>query len=450
MTDALHRIQDLLGQLQEARRASPTQLVTEVVRDGLKTTVDVTYAARPSLAEDDLRRIEEDLGVTLPAEYRAFAREIGDGLEVVLPPLATIIARTSVETDGQVAADYVPEADPIDGVLLLENVWDSGCDHCTWLVVSGPQRGAVFHTTDEGGADLVDPSFLAWLAERLQLTLAQEQTMHRVATAEKRPAATDAERLKERITQGRGTSLDELRALLLATPLPGHEYVFLARDAFLYPRVQILIAEAALELERAGRVKLERFQKRDLVEHAGRGAVTLADPRAIDLLTLALELGGDTDAHVALAEAYLVLGRLPEALATIDAVPPPGTAYVRARILRALGRREEARSAFIDAVEQAHGLDTRPANELIDVHIEDGDLARAEELCVRTINAGHCSHHTYHRLIVVRVLRGDIAGALTAIPHLSNTGFDLAALERDPRLAPLLADPRYATVTRGC
>lgn len=153
------------------------------------------YATAP-LAEADLTAFEATHGVALPADYRAHLATVGSGagptyglqpVTVFGGPLAVPFPLT--ETTFGRPQEEIDPFEPLDELPGLALLADRGCATASCLVVSGPQRGAVWFYDDGFAPDA--PSFDAWFrcwAERSLQLLAREPI-----TARLRPGLTLAD-----------------------------------------------------------------------------------------------------------------------------------------------------------------------------------------------------------------------------------------------------------------
>ncbi|MCB5166492.1 SMI1/KNR4 family protein [Streptomyces bambusae] len=146
------------------------------------------YELAPPLPEAEIRAFEEAHGVVLPADYRSFVTEIGDGPAgpaYGLMPLTR--PRPGAEegdwaADGEWAEDRLPGrlatpfplteprpgpiGAPTDGLtpgtLMLS---EEGCGMYVRLVVTGPYAGQVWRLDpDWGGFVPASPDFRTWYA----------------------------------------------------------------------------------------------------------------------------------------------------------------------------------------------------------------------------------------------------------------------------------------------
>ena len=141
------------------------------------------FRLNPPAAEVDVAAFEREHGVALPAPYRRFVTEIGDGgagpsygLRPVAAAYDTVryltyegfLAVPSPLRDG-LGEDWYDEyldedlpRDPLDGSLAVAHF---GCDQYTVLVVTGDLRGRLVTVDTAGGVEpyvTEDPDFLSW------------------------------------------------------------------------------------------------------------------------------------------------------------------------------------------------------------------------------------------------------------------------------------------------
>jgi hypothetical protein len=145
----------------------------------------------PTLTEDDVARFEQRHGITLPDDFAAFLREIGNGASgppgfgllplgtaaglgdderywTELPDIAKPFPFTAASVwEGEDASDRAA-ASARHGALLLGN---DGCGMLWLLIVTGTERGRVWWLTDVG----VQPTmprrdFLRWFVDWLDGT----------------------------------------------------------------------------------------------------------------------------------------------------------------------------------------------------------------------------------------------------------------------------------------
>ncbi|MFJ8038995.1 SMI1/KNR4 family protein [Kitasatospora sp. NPDC096147] len=152
------------------------------------------YALRPRLAEDEVRAFERAHGIALPADYRSFVTEVGDGpagpghgLMPLLSPRPEAVGLPEWDqwaVDGEWSDDRRPgrlaapfplagplrgRIDAIDpptaGTLLLA---EEGCGVYLRMVLNGPCAGEVWRLdTDWAGFVPVHPDFRSWYANWL-------------------------------------------------------------------------------------------------------------------------------------------------------------------------------------------------------------------------------------------------------------------------------------------
>jgi hypothetical protein len=128
---------------------------------------------------------------------------------------------------------------------------------------------------------------------------------------------------------------------------------------------------AALDPEREVRSSREALATADTIANRVRLADALAGldrwAEALPLLREARARGaGDTATGAKLARAEFETGAAADALATLDALPPPGVGsdrdqlgLLRARVLTELGRRDEAAALYADLVTRLPGEEGR-------------------------------------------------------------------------------------------
>lgn len=137
------------------------------------------YKLSPPYARSELEAIERELGVTLPADHRAFLLEMGRagagpyyGLIEPGPLIEPLFVREGERfprasspfpftREAPFDAPLPAGAQRYDGCILLAQ---HGCGYASLLVVSGPSAGEVWSDFSEGQGALVPeaPSFLAW------------------------------------------------------------------------------------------------------------------------------------------------------------------------------------------------------------------------------------------------------------------------------------------------
>ncbi|MFF0433013.1 SMI1/KNR4 family protein [Streptomyces sp. NPDC004327] len=153
------------------------------------------YGMRPPLPETEIRRFEAAHGIVLPAAYRAFVAEVGDGPagpDHGLMPLA--VPRPEAETDdeddewavdhewredrlpGRLAAPFAL-AGPLPGLLRTPAealtpgtlmLAEQGCGMYVRLVLNGPHAGEIWQLDpDWAGFVPAHRDFRAWYEEWL-------------------------------------------------------------------------------------------------------------------------------------------------------------------------------------------------------------------------------------------------------------------------------------------
>ncbi|MFD6426348.1 SMI1/KNR4 family protein [Streptomyces sp. NPDC060198] len=146
------------------------------------------YAIEPRLTETEIRAFEEFHGIALPAEYRSFVAEVGDGPAGPahgLMPLVSLGAEAAVDDERAVDDEWaedrrqgrLSEPFPLTGPLPgrigapgLEELTsgtlmlaEEGCAMFLRLILNGPYAGEVWRIDpDWGGFTPVSPGFRAW------------------------------------------------------------------------------------------------------------------------------------------------------------------------------------------------------------------------------------------------------------------------------------------------
>lgn len=153
------------------------------------TTLCAVFAAKsadPPLDWPAVQAFEAEHGITLPEPYRTFVAEIANGCRCG-PPYYGLLPLAELPDDW---GDQRPQREPAKPFPLTEAWdWDSdprpageiealldpvfdhgsivlGTDGCgmNWhLVVTGPQRGRLWHITGEGAHPWDAPGFAAWV-----------------------------------------------------------------------------------------------------------------------------------------------------------------------------------------------------------------------------------------------------------------------------------------------
>jgi hypothetical protein len=149
------------------------------------------YELGPALPEAEIRAFEEVHGIHLPAEYRSFVAEVGNGpagpghglmpLTVPRPEAGEEWAVDDEWEEDRLAgrlAEPFPLAAPLPGriggsadeltrgTLMLA---DEGCGMYIRLILNGPRAGEIWRIDpDWGGFISVSPGFRIWYTEWLQ------------------------------------------------------------------------------------------------------------------------------------------------------------------------------------------------------------------------------------------------------------------------------------------
>jgi hypothetical protein len=105
--------------------------------------------------EEFLASIEEQMGVSIPSEYRAFLRHVGSGGGGHLGLLSlgdalACMTENKARPDGPFPLTHCVVggiASPLDGALPI---WDHGCGERTFLVLTGAQRGKIWRSWNRG------------------------------------------------------------------------------------------------------------------------------------------------------------------------------------------------------------------------------------------------------------------------------------------------------------
>jgi len=153
------------------------------------------YALAGPLDEAEVRVLEQQHGIELPASYRAFLREVGAsgagpyyGLlpparwgaalygDVAMPDFASRACAWWPDARGAVARDEFDRVagtldEPFQGAITIA---DQGCAYYALLVTAGPARGRVMYVSLDGGAPFfpADVDFIAWYERWLDELLA--------------------------------------------------------------------------------------------------------------------------------------------------------------------------------------------------------------------------------------------------------------------------------------
>ncbi|MGX9884774.1 SMI1/KNR4 family protein [Streptomyces sp. NPDC002276] len=155
------------------------------------------YELAPALPEAEIRAFEEAHAIDLPAQYRSFVTEVGNGpagpghgLMPLTAPRAEADEGWAVDDEwkedrlpGRLAEPF-PLTEPLPGrigpsacgltrgTLMLA---EEGCGIYIRLILNGPRKGEVWQIDpDWGGFVPVNPGFRAWYTEWLQRGLVHE------------------------------------------------------------------------------------------------------------------------------------------------------------------------------------------------------------------------------------------------------------------------------------
>ncbi|MEX0172524.1 SMI1/KNR4 family protein [Streptomyces sp. LMG1-1-1.1] len=149
------------------------------------------YELAPALPEAEIRAFEEAHGINLPAEYRSFVAEVGNGpagpghglMPLTVPRLE---AHEDWAVDDEWEEDRLPGrlaqlfllTEPLPGrigastgeltggTLMLA---EEGCGIYNRLILNGPRKGEVWQIDpDWGGFVPVSPCFRTWYTEWVQ------------------------------------------------------------------------------------------------------------------------------------------------------------------------------------------------------------------------------------------------------------------------------------------
>ncbi|TWP52094.1 hypothetical protein FKR81_10955 [Lentzea tibetensis] len=147
-----------------------------------------SYRLNPPLAEPDVAAFESEHGIVLPAEYRRFVIELGDG--GAGPSYGVAPLRESFDWDESPDGFLAAPSHFAPGIAYPVDSWSDdldeprqgslavvhhGCSDYTQLVVSGPGRGRLVTINLDGwGRPVVaeDPDFLSWYERWLDELLA--------------------------------------------------------------------------------------------------------------------------------------------------------------------------------------------------------------------------------------------------------------------------------------
>ncbi|MET9321679.1 SMI1/KNR4 family protein [Streptomyces sp. NPDC003038] len=152
------------------------------------------YELAPALGERAVRAFEEDHGIRLPEEYRAFVVAVGDGPAGPGQGLMPLInLRADADEDGAAEDEWqedrrpgrlaapcpIAEPRPFDaarrfdegegltlGTLVLA---DRGCGMYSRLILTGPLAGQVWHLDQDFGTCVPEsPDFRTWYTDWLE------------------------------------------------------------------------------------------------------------------------------------------------------------------------------------------------------------------------------------------------------------------------------------------
>ena len=178
-----------------------TKLVAAARRPGAPAMFGASahrFELGPPLSDGEVTAFEDERGVSLPEDYRAFITTIGNGgpgrwggagpyyglhplhdwaISLWGGPGPNTLATPFPADPGRVFSDWPSEVAPGDddepccGTLALS---DQGCGYLSILVVSGPARGRVTDRGDTpaGPTFTNDPDFLSWYERWLDAVLA--------------------------------------------------------------------------------------------------------------------------------------------------------------------------------------------------------------------------------------------------------------------------------------
>lgn len=201
LASRLTRVREKLARAAEAwrqrrrpRAGDPAALREDLRWFGADGPHGHNYRLAPALGERELERLEAKLGITLPADYRAFLAGIagaGPGPSYGLLPASrwgdhldgsrepTWALPCLLEPDGPAHEDWderLPDGalERYQGTLALT---EEGCGYYSALILTGPARGRVAGVSLEGGPYHLapEPDFLAWYEAWLDRVLAGEQ-----------------------------------------------------------------------------------------------------------------------------------------------------------------------------------------------------------------------------------------------------------------------------------
>jgi len=156
------------------------------------------FHVNPPIAEQDIARFETQHCIQLPADYRTFLLEVGNGGAgpyCGLYPLE-LWDRAAYEKPENLPPDYLSQPCPLHPGLSRESGWDAqlgcaweelyqgtiaicnqGCSYYGLLIVSGAWRGRVCNVDADGQAPhfVSDGDFLSWYERWLDETLSGKE-----------------------------------------------------------------------------------------------------------------------------------------------------------------------------------------------------------------------------------------------------------------------------------
>lgn len=141
----------------------------------------------PRLNADDIKGFEAEYGISLPKEYAAFLKQVGDGFEIttgpdrflyrLLPLTKTVIDSERVGKRFQLKDAWIweDEANPSEERLTAAaangqlELMDCGCGRSYRLIICGPAKGEVWELADVGISPYKNgEDFLKWLLDFLE------------------------------------------------------------------------------------------------------------------------------------------------------------------------------------------------------------------------------------------------------------------------------------------
>jgi hypothetical protein len=179
------------------------------------------YVMRPVLSEQALRTFEAARGVRLPDDYRLFLGTVGDGAAGPSYGLQSLETASRHNKPGEpfpfvqpADSDVVDEAagwcrhqdgsqyitgDAVsqwqdDGEAGVLEICDHGCAIYSYLVVTGPSRGAVWDGSDYlySTGDTFLPWYRAWVQRSLRNVRGEQQAMRLLRVGMTKAEVADA------------------------------------------------------------------------------------------------------------------------------------------------------------------------------------------------------------------------------------------------------------------